>query len=51
VVQDPTGVIHGNTRDNYVRSGMGTLEDQNFISFESEGWKEGFIHYRSEHTP
>jgi uncharacterized protein (DUF362 family) len=51
VVQDPSGVIRGNTRDNYVRSGMGTLEDQNFISFESEGWKEGFIHYRSEHTP
>jgi len=50
VVHDPTGVVRGNTRDNYVKSGMGTTED-NFINFESEGWKEGFIHYQSDHTP
>lgn len=50
VVQDPSGVIRGNTRDNYVKSGMGTIDDQNFISFESEEWNEGFIYHKSDHT-
>ncbi len=50
VVHDPTGVIRGNTRDNYIKSGMGTIEDD-FINFESEGWKEGFVHYQSDQTP
>lgn len=50
VVHDSSGVIHGKTGDNYVKSGMGTINDQ-FISFESEGWDEGFIHYQSDHTP
>jgi len=49
VLQDQIGVIRGNTRDNYVKSGMGTYDD-NFISFESEGWDEGFIHYKSDNT-
>jgi uncharacterized protein (DUF362 family) len=51
VVQDTIGVIRGHTRDNFIKSGMGTDEDQNFISFESKGWNEGFIHHRSDHTP
>ena len=50
VVHDPKGVVRGNTHDNYVKSGMGTIED-NFINFESEGWNEGFIHYQSDQTP
>jgi len=49
VVQDHSGVIRGNTRDNYVKSGMGTFDD-NFVSFESEGWDEGFVHYESDKT-
>ncbi len=49
VVQDHSGIIRGNTQDNYVKSGMGTIED-NFVSFESEGWDEGFIHYNSDNT-
>lgn len=50
VLQDPSGVIHGNTHHNYVKSGMGTDEDD-FISFESEGWDEGFLHHKSDQTP
>ena len=51
VIQDNKGVIRGHTHDNFIKSGMGTDEDHNFISFESRGWKEGFIHYCSDHTP
>ncbi len=50
VLHHSSGVIHGKTHDNYVNSGMGTSDDQ-FISFESENWDEGFIHYHSDHTP
>jgi uncharacterized protein (DUF362 family) len=50
VLHHPYGVIHGKTQDNYIKSGMGTINDQ-FISFESEKWDEGFIHYQSDHTP
>lgn len=50
VLHHHSGVIHGSTRDNYLKSGMGTIDDE-FISFESEGWEEGFIHYHSNHTP
>jgi len=49
VLQDPNGLIHGKTKDNYVNSGMGISEDK-FIGFESEGWDEGFVHYQSENT-
>ena len=49
VLHDPTGLIHGKTQDNYVKSGMGRPEDK-FIGFESEGWDEGFVHYQSENT-
>ena len=50
VVQDDIGVIRGHTRDNFVKSGMGNDED-NFISFESRGWNEGFIHHNTDNTP
>ena len=51
VVQDTIGVIRGHTRDNYVKSGMGKEEDNNFVSFESKGWNKGFIHHHSNCTP
>lgn len=50
VLHHPGGVIRGKTRNNYIKSGMGTEED-NFISFEEEGWDEGFFHYKSSKTP
>lgn len=50
VLHDPSGVIHGNTHNNYVKSGMGEADD-NFVSFESEGWDEGFLHHKSDQTP
>jgi uncharacterized protein (DUF362 family) len=51
VVQDTIGVIRGNTRDNFIKSGMGNAEDNNFISFETRGWNKGFIHHYSDFTP
>lgn len=50
VLHHPGGVLRGKTRDNYIKSEMGTEED-NFISFEEEGWNEGFYHYQSTKTP
>jgi uncharacterized protein (DUF362 family) len=50
VIQDNIGVIRGHTRDNFIKSGMGNDEDHNFVSFESKGWKEGFIKHQSNHT-
>ena len=50
VLHDSSGVIHGNTRDNYIKSGMGSIDDQ-FINFESEEWDDGFVHYHSNNTP
>ena len=49
VLQDAIGVIHGKTRDNFIKSGMGTDED-NFISFESRGWNKGYMHHQSDNT-
>jgi uncharacterized protein (DUF362 family) len=49
VLHDPSGVIHGNTHDNYIKSEMGSIDDE-FTSFESESWDDGFIHYQSKHT-
>lgn len=49
VLQDQSGVIHGKTHDNYVKSGMGNPGDR-FISFESEGWDDGYIHHQSKYT-
>jgi uncharacterized protein (DUF362 family) len=51
VIQDDIGVIRGHTHDNFVKSGMGNDEDHNFISFESRGWNDGFIHHSSDKTP
>lgn len=44
------GVIRGNTRDNYIKSGMGTGKD-NFTGFEEGGWDDGFYHHQSSKTP
>jgi len=49
VLQDESGVIHGKTHDNNVKSGMGTFEDR-FIGFESEGWDDGYIPHQSKYT-
>jgi uncharacterized protein (DUF362 family) len=45
------GVIRGKTEENYIKSGMSTGGDENFISFEGEGWDEGFYHHISPMTP
>lgn len=50
VLHHPGGVIRGNTKNNYLKAGMGTKED-NFISFEEEGWDGGFFHHQSSGTP
>jgi uncharacterized protein (DUF362 family) len=50
VLHHPGGIVHGNSRNNYIRAGMGTEEDRYFKSFEDEGWDEGFYHYQSEET-
>ncbi|HML04750.1 MAG TPA: DUF362 domain-containing protein [Methanobacterium sp.] len=50
VLHDSTGVIYGNSRDNYVNAGMSTSCDRRFIGFEEEGWDEGFFHYSSDKT-
>lgn len=50
MLYDSSGVIRGNTHDNYIKSRMGSLSDE-FISFESEGWDDGFTHYHSNNTP
>lgn len=50
VVHHPGGVIRGNTKNNYIKSCMGTVNDKNFIGFEEEGWNEGFYHHISNKT-
>jgi Domain of unknown function (DUF362) len=50
VLHHPGGVIHGNTKDNYIKAGMGSVDDEYFISFEGEGWNEGFYHHASGKT-
>lgn len=50
VLHHPGGVIRGNTKNNYVKAGMGTANDKNFISFEKDGWDEGFYHHASPNT-
>jgi len=46
VLHHPGGVIRGNTKDNYIKAGMGSVDDY-FVSFEAEGWDEGFYHHAS----
>jgi Domain of unknown function (DUF362) len=50
VLHHPGGVVHGNSKDNYVQAGMGSEEDDYFVSFEEEGWDEGFYHHASPET-
>ena len=50
VLHHQEGVVRGNSRKNYIKSGMGTGKD-NFIAFEVEGWDDGFIHHQSKKTP
>jgi len=46
----PGGVIRGKTHDNYILSGMARNNSSRFVSFEEEGWDEGFFHYSSPKT-
>lgn len=50
VLHHPGGVIKGKTRDNYIHSGMMQKNATRFVSFEEEGWDEGFFHYSSPKT-
>lgn len=50
VLHHSEGIIRGNTKENYIKSGMGTADEKKFISFEDEGWDEGFHHYISNKT-
>jgi len=50
VLHHPGGVIRGKTLDNYIRSGMARNNSTRFVSFEEEGWDEGFFHYSSPKT-
>lgn len=50
VLHGPKGVVRGNTHENYLRSGMGGENKTGFVSFEGEGWNEGFFHYSSPGT-
>lgn len=51
VLHYPGGVLHGNTRDNFIKASKGLAENENFKSFEEEGWMEGFYHHHSSRTP
>lgn len=48
VLHGHEGVVRGNSRENYIKSGMGTEKD-NFKAFEQEGW-EGFNNYQMPGT-
>ncbi|MFA4860293.1 DUF362 domain-containing protein [Methanoregula sp.] len=50
VLHHPGGVIRGSSRENLIRSGMGTDKESRFVSFEGDGWDTGFYHHQSEHT-
>ncbi|HTX61253.1 MAG TPA: DUF362 domain-containing protein [Methanobacterium sp.] len=49
VLHQPSGMLHGNSRDNYIQSGMGK-DGRDFIAFEEYGWNDGFVHYQSQKT-
>jgi uncharacterized protein (DUF362 family) len=51
VLHHPGGVLRGKTEDNYIKAGMGMADDEDFISFEQEGWDKGFFHHISSRTP
>jgi len=48
VLHQPGGIVRGNSKENYIKSGMGNKD--NFIAFEEEGWEDGFIHHSSSRT-
>ncbi|MFH0966810.1 MAG: DUF362 domain-containing protein [Methanobacteriota archaeon] len=50
VLACPDKIIRGSTRQNCVMSGMGSLDDDSFVSFEDGGWNTGFYHHQSPHT-
>jgi len=50
VLHHPGGVIRGSSRENFLKSGMGTGLESRFVSFEDEGWDSGFYHHRSDRT-
>jgi len=50
VLHHKEGIIHGSSKGNYIKSGIGTTNDEQFIGFEEEGWDEGFFHYSSDKT-
>lgn len=50
VLAHPGGVLRGSSRANYAHAGMGSADDNRFVSFEEKDWDQGFIHYQSEKT-
>jgi len=50
VLACPDKIIWGSTRQNCVKSGMGSPDDDSFVSFEDGGWDTGFYHHQSAHT-
>lgn len=50
VLQHQAGVIYGNSRDNYIKAGIGKIDENQFIGFEEKGWDEGFSNYSSSKT-
>jgi hypothetical protein len=47
VISDASGVRKGLTHDIFVASGMAHDVPYPFVSFETLGWDEGYIHYQS----
>jgi len=50
VVHGPKGVIKGESKKNFEKSGMGDANNADFVSFEQDGWNEGFSRFESEKT-
>lgn len=50
VLQDEKGIIKGSSEKCYKESGMGRDIDAKFVSFEKQGWHEGFRHFQSDQT-
>ncbi|MGZ7068141.1 MAG: DUF362 domain-containing protein [Methanobacterium sp.] len=50
VLHHPAGIVHGSTRENYIKAGIGTENNDHFVGFEEERWDDGFSHYSSRKT-
>ena len=50
VLHHPKGIVHGSSRENYIKAGIGTEDENQFVGFEDEGWNKGFFHYSSRKT-